>query len=350
MAKPDTDKRLKLLSMLQTAIELELSTIPPYMVAVLSMKVAENREAADLIRGVMIEEMLHLALVGNVTNAVGGTVRIGPGNVPSYPLRMQFEGKKFKDRNFPLNLEAFSREAIETFMKVEEPQQPPKPRGALVKKITIPGLTIGEFYMNIIALLEELDAEGNLFTGNPEYQLRDYYYWGSGNRIIPVSDLDSAKQALNIVITQGEGAWQTNETTVDGGQPLQMGHYYRLAEIFYGRHYQENDDPARPPTGAPLPVDYAAVYPVKTNPKSKDYASDAKLARMNAAFNERYTMMLMQLEQALTGTPKTLYTAIMNGMHGLTSVALDMMTTPIKGDRAGRTGCPTFDWVEDKNG
>ena len=61
-------------------------------------------------------------------------------------------------------------------------------------------------------------------------------------------------------------------------------------------------------------------------------------------------MMLMQLEQALTGTPKTLYTAIMNGMHGLTSVALDMVSTPIKGDRKGRTGCPTFEWIEGAKG
>jgi hypothetical protein len=346
MAKPKTDKRAKLLSMLQTAIELELSTIPPYMVAVLSMKVTENREAADLIRGIMIEEMLHLALVGNVMNAVGGTVRIGPDNVPSYPLRMQFEGKKFKDRDFPLNLEPFSKDAVETFMKVEEPQEPPRPRGMLAKTITIPGLTIGEFYMNIIALLEELDAEGNLFTGDPSHQLHDDYYWGGGNRLIPVSDLDSAKRALNVVITQGEGAWQTAKTTVSGDQPLQMGHYYRLAEIHYERQYQQSDDPARPPTGAPLPVDYEAVYPIQTNPKSKDYASDAKLAKLNTAFNARYTMMLMQLEQALTGTPKTLYTAIMNGMHGLTSVALEMMTNPIDGDRKGRTGCPTFDWIE----
>lgn len=349
MAKPKVDKRAKLLSMLQTAIELELSTIPPYMVAVLSMKVTDNREAADLIRGIMIEEMLHLALVANVTNAVGGTVHIGPDNVPSYPLKLEFEGKQFKDRKFPVNLEAFSKESVETFMKIEEPQEPPKVRGALAKKLTIPGLTIGEFYMNIIALLEELDTAGNLFTGNSKYQLHDDYYWGSGNRIIPVSDLDSAKKALNIVITQGEGAWQTAATTVSGDQPLQMGHYYRLAEIFYGKHYQKTDDLAKPPTGTPLPVDYAAVYPIKTNPVSKDYAPGTPLARLNAAFNARYTMMLMQLEQALTGTPKTLYTAIMNGMHGLTSVALEMMTTPIAGDRKGRNGCPTFDWVESTN-
>ena len=37
------DKRATLLTRLQTAIELEWSTIPPYMVAVLSMKLTANR-------------------------------------------------------------------------------------------------------------------------------------------------------------------------------------------------------------------------------------------------------------------------------------------------------------------
>src|SRR6266536_2735894 len=138
-------KRATLLAWLQTAIELELSTIPPYLVALLSMKVTSNREAADLIRGVMIEEMLHLALVANVLNAVGGTVQLGPDNIPSYPLRLNFEGKNFKDRDFPVNLAPFSAANIQTFMKIEEPQALAAARVEMVKEIDIPGLTIGEF-------------------------------------------------------------------------------------------------------------------------------------------------------------------------------------------------------------
>ena len=110
------DQRSTLLARLQTAIELEWSTIPPYMVALLSMKLTANREAANLIRGVMMEEMLHMALVANVLNAVGGTVHIGPDNVPSYPRRL------FKDRDVTMNLAPFSAENIVTFMQIEEPQ------------------------------------------------------------------------------------------------------------------------------------------------------------------------------------------------------------------------------------
>src|SRR4051794_28336931 len=173
------DKRAALLALLQTAIELEWSTIPPYMVATLSMKLTANREAANLIRGVMMEEMLHMALLANVLNAVGGTVHIGPDNAPSYPRRL-FEG-----RDFPVNLAPFSAENVATFMKIEEPRT-----------------SVGAFYRSIVALLEELDraAPGALFTGDPARQLYDDYYWGGGNEIIPVKDLGSAKKALDVVI------------------------------------------------------------------------------------------------------------------------------------------------------
>jgi hypothetical protein len=317
------DKRATLLARLQTAIELEWSTIPPYMVAVLSMKLTANREAANLIRGVMMEEMLHMALLANVLNAVGGTVHIGADNIPSYPHRL------FKDRDFPVNLAPFSAENIATFMKIEEPRT-----------------SVGVFYRSIVALLEELEAAapGKLFTGDPARQLYEDYYWGAGNQIIPVKDLDSAKKALDVVISKGEGAGEHPPFTPDA--PLQMAHYYRFAEIHYQRRYLPSDDPAKPPTGPALPVNYSEVHPIKINPKASDYPPGSKLAKLNDAFNSRYTMMLRQLAQALTGTPKVLYTAIMTGMHGSTSMALEMMTTPIASDPGGRTGCPTFDWLD----
>jgi hypothetical protein len=315
------NKRAALLARLQTAIELEWSTIPPYMVAILSMKLTANREAANLIRGVMMEEMLHMALLANVLNAVGGTVHIGPDNTPSYPRRC-FEG-----RDFQVNLAPFSAENVETFMKIEEPDT-----------------SVHKFYQGIVALLEELAGQGNLFTGDPARQLYDDYYWGGGNQIIPVKDLESAKKALGIVMDKGEGAGERPPFTPDA--PLQMAHYYRFAEIHYQRLYKPGDDPKKPPTGEALPIDYKAVHPIRSNPKAAYYAPGTKLAKLNEAFNSRYTMMLRQLLQALTGTPLVLYTAIMNGMHGSTSTALEMMTTPIPDDPQGRTGCPTFDWLD----
>ncbi len=57
---------------LQTAIEIEWSTIPPYLCALWSLGDEHNRPAATCIRDVVMEEMLHLTLAANVLNALGG--------------------------------------------------------------------------------------------------------------------------------------------------------------------------------------------------------------------------------------------------------------------------------------
>jgi hypothetical protein len=87
------------------------------------------------------------------------------------------------------------------------------------------------------------------------------------------------------------------------------------------------------------------VYPIKRNAKSTDYAPGSTLARLNDTFNRQYSLMLCQLEQAFNGNPSVLYDAIVNGMHGMTSVAHEMMGLPIDGDAGGAHGAPTFEWV-----
>jgi hypothetical protein len=198
----DPKRRLVLQRRLQTALELEFATIPAYLVALLSIQLPGNREAAEVVRSVMVEEMLHLALVANVLNAVGGRPRLDRRAVPAYPVRLTFEGKDFTDRSFPINLAAFSAETMATFLEIEKPQAPPPAAALLVAKIQVPGLTIGDFYQQIVDLIDELDAPspGALFTGNPKDQLEADYYWAGGGGIIPVRDAASAKAALDLVI------------------------------------------------------------------------------------------------------------------------------------------------------
>ena len=71
---------------LQWAIELEHSTLPPYLTALYSIKDGTNQEAVEVIHSVFIEEMLHLTLAANILNAVGGAPNLDyPGIMPSYP-------------------------------------------------------------------------------------------------------------------------------------------------------------------------------------------------------------------------------------------------------------------------
>jgi ferritin-like protein len=57
---------------LQWAIELEHSTIPPYLCALYSIEPSQNSEATELVSSVLFEEMLHMTLAANLLNAVGG--------------------------------------------------------------------------------------------------------------------------------------------------------------------------------------------------------------------------------------------------------------------------------------
>jgi hypothetical protein len=337
--------RATLLAWLQTALQIELATIPAYLVALLSLQLPENRAVAERIRSVLIEEMLHLALIGNVLNAVGGEPRLDRRAIPRYPLQLTFKGKAFADRSFPVPLACFSLATLETFLKIEQPQHPIPTEAMFVTNVTVPGLTIGEFYTRIVSLLERLDGEGGLFTGESHKQIGRDFYWSGGGSISPVHDLRSAQEAMRLVISQGEAAWPRASDSAHFGTPLQMGHYYRFNEIKFKRAYQPSDDPAAVPTGAEFDVDYGKVYRFKTNPRKSDYPSRSRLAQLNVEFNHRYTLMLLQLQQAFSGEPKVLYTAIADAMHALSPIAHEMMKLPIGGSRNEETGCPTFDWV-----
>ena len=57
-------------------MQIELYTIPPYLCALYSIKDGTNREARDVIQTVVMEEMLHMALVANLLIAVDGQSKV----------------------------------------------------------------------------------------------------------------------------------------------------------------------------------------------------------------------------------------------------------------------------------
>ena len=87
---------------LQNAIELEHSTIPPYLTAMFSLKPGTNDEIARLIGSIVHEEMLHMTIVGNILIAIGGHPAINvPRFIPKYPghLPMAIGGSSFEVGN-----------------------------------------------------------------------------------------------------------------------------------------------------------------------------------------------------------------------------------------------------------
>src|SRR6476620_7067605 len=137
-------KREDLYPWLQNAIELEHSTIPPYLTAMFSLKPGANLEIGRLIRSIVLEEMLHMTIVGNILIAIGGHPAINVEKfIPKYPgpLPMSIGGS-----GFMVGIEAFSKPLVQNvFMVIEEPEHP-IPVKTLELEAVPDFATIGQFY------------------------------------------------------------------------------------------------------------------------------------------------------------------------------------------------------------
>ncbi|XP_078493552.1 uncharacterized protein LOC100183538 [Ciona intestinalis] len=116
-------KTLKLL--LQKAVNLELTTIPPYFTAWLSLQTeyARNLKVANVLKPIYTEEMLHMSLAANFLNSIGGTVKlVDLERIPVYPSQLAF-GKFFQVApELEVGLQKFSIGLVkDIFMKIEVP-------------------------------------------------------------------------------------------------------------------------------------------------------------------------------------------------------------------------------------
>lgn len=105
---------------LQTALELEHATIPTYLTALASIKYSYNLEIQRVMKAIIIQEMMHMALVGNILNAIGGEPSLYSKEfIPIYPSRLP--GGVQPDLIVPI--EKLSLGLIRNiFMKIEQPE------------------------------------------------------------------------------------------------------------------------------------------------------------------------------------------------------------------------------------
>ncbi|WP_342327735.1 ferritin-like protein [Pedobacter sp. FW305-3-2-15-E-R2A2] len=344
------DQLLPIKEKLQKAIELELATIPPYLTAMFSIKPGSNAMASSIIRSVVMEEMLHMLLAGNLLSAIGGSVKLGKDNIPVYPVQMEFQGKMFKNRKFDIHLAAFSKDTMHIFLQIELPEGMESNKLKL-NAIVVPGFTIGEFYNGIKHDLAEVCktfGEENVFTGKKENQVSEEYFWRGGGTPIVITKLSEAEAAIDLIVEQGEGASLQPGTTTFFSAHEDVPHYFRFNEIYCGRLYDKKDDPHQPPTGKAIEVDYEAVFPIKTSCKGKDLEGSPELSYLNNLFNVNYSAMLSQLEEGFNGNPNAFYLAILNGMKKLSPIAASLVQLPIPGDPQGRYAAPSFEWSSDQ--
>jgi rubrerythrin len=330
---------------LHLAMQLEHATIPTYITALYSIVPGTNTDASHIIRVVAVEEMLHLTLAANLLNAIGGKPDLTvEGFVPTFPTPLP-DG----ETDFSVSLQKFSREAIDTFCKIERPAASGEGQRHRKKTTedaelcqvphdeTLSFYSIGEFYEEIrngfVNLYEEMgDA---LFCGDPARQTTPEYYYSGGGELFAVTDIESAKAAIELISEQGEGLGGRIYDT-EG----ELAHYYRFDQIRQGRYYQKGDK-AHEPTGPEFEVDWDAVYPVKTNTRLADLEASEELYEAAVAFNDLYASFLQQLTDAYNGDPSILLKAV-PGMFHVRDGVLQLMRNPIPGADGLNAG-PTFE-------
>ena len=349
---------------LYRGLQLEHATIPVYLTALYSLHPETNSDAWHILRVVAIEEMLHLTLVANVMNAVGAAPDLTKkGFVPVYPTRLP-DG----ETDFLVDLQPFSEDAIDTFLQIERPSNAPTLAKRIVPRsrahepaalqtgdrppiigpllATVPGqpeaqfYSIGEFYQEIVHGIAYLEQEcreqgTTLFTGDPALQVTPEYYYSGGGEVIPVTDLESCRKALELIGQQGEGF---GGGIYDGEGEL--AHYYRFQQLKLGQFYLPPDEPGKP-TGPLLAIDWSAAYPVKRNPRLADYQAGSPLHAAAEEFNKEYAAFLAMLTRAYNGEPELLLQSVWQMFH-VRDGMVRLVRNPLPGQDGVNAG-PTFE-------
>ena len=292
MSEPSTiDTRSELLQLLAEAAELEHGIACSYLYAAFSLKrdIAEGgmdwmeqqkvRRWAAQIYFVASQEMLHLALVWNLTTAIGGT--------PSY-FRPNFpQDTSYYPIGAPIALEPFGRHSLRRFILYEHPQS--VERAPDLKSLLsfegedaqdFPFGSVGELYRLIRSGFGAID-ERELFIGAPSQQMTpDLVHFPD---LVAVVDRASAMRAIDEIVHQGEGAGSDRDDSHFGAFVAM------LQEHLQTRSQGSGFAPARPAMRNPCARTVrgygAAASPIE-DPRAQEVA---------ALFDSTYSLMLRML-------------------------------------------------------
>ncbi len=221
---------------LQTAIEIECSTLPLYLSAMFSLEVQSN-PAYTTIRVVVMEEMVHMAINANILAAIGGSPQIA--NISfAFPVQGLPGGLEPDLCVGPAKL---SPVQLKNFLRIETPE-------FLLQKAdrgeAYP--TIAAFYRKIRkAIVDNADAVREAMrVGGPANQVDDNIGFRAIKSAPGADPLSQVLAGLDEILEQGEGA-SCGSMFAGQGSEDESSHYNRFAEILYGRTYQDPVPPVK---------------------------------------------------------------------------------------------------------
>lgn len=321
--------------LVQQAIELEHATIPPYLCGFFTLRLGTNSEVADIIRSVVIEEMLHFTIASNLMIALGGQPAINTKKfVPEYPTGLPFGIGDQPGHEFDVRLRKCSIDQVENvFLKIEEPDKPldipVAPNGRLMAMAdALPNEpvfdTIGDFYRFLKQKIRDMDQDG-LITWHTDRQVVARKWFPDPDEMFLIDGVDAAARGIDVIVDQGEG---TGHDPFDlDGEPA---HFYRFQEIVKGRTLIRNPD-LDPPFefgGASVLLDTKNVWDMDDDPQVKKYQPGTPSHRIAAQFAYSYTRALNALHNAFNGGGVDLIDEAMGVMYELRLLAQQVLATP----------------------
>jgi hypothetical protein len=278
------------IELLQMAIGIEFSTLPPYLYALYSIRPDTNAAAASRIRAVAMEEMVHMCLACNILNALGTNPVL---TAPTYPGPIPGGISGGGKEALTIHLLPFSKDAMAQAMAIEEPEA-----GAInfpheVALEAAPTfMTIGQFYSHLDQFLSTL-PESRWSKDRNQIDDRQFIQ----GELFAVNGFDDAHRAIQRIVSEGEG---TKESPLDFRGDV--AHYYRFGEIFNDQILTKADNPLGFAWKDKLGVDWAAVYPAIADPGSHDFSNDPPAARAaQDRCDEAFTRLVQELQRAVAG-------------------------------------------------
>jgi CDGSH-type Zn-finger protein/uncharacterized Fe-S cluster protein YjdI len=358
-AEPDITikSREDLLYLLAEAAEIEHNLMCCYLFAAFSIKTEadglSHEDATELARwkraiiGVAVEEMTHLALVANLTSAVGGAPHFGRPNFPVAP--------GYHPSGVIVELRKFDRATLDHFIYLERPEgvefedadlgpriKSTYRRGCISRRF-MPSAqdygTVGHLYRGIERGLNDLVArlgEDVLFHGDPALQVGAELVNLPG--LAKVTDLASALHALDTIVEQGEGSSADSE----------QSHYRRFLAIreSYNKRLELEPDFKASRAVAPNPV----MRP-PPDPAGKTYIDNPDAAHVMELANAIYGGMLRALAQGFADTnqkrKQRFLDAAVDSMFALGPVAEHLTTLPATSSQPGLVAGMSFAMLRD---
>lgn len=352
-----TDSREQLLYMLAEAAEIEHNLMCCYLFAAFSLKRGADEGLSDAeldsVRrwrkatvAVAVEEMTHLALVSNLTVALGGAAHFAR---PNFPV-----GAGLYPSGLAVRLAPFDRETLQHFLYLERPEGVEVPDGASFVgasgyvRETVVGkampsaqdyFTVGHLYRELehgVRAMVARQGEAATFIGDPALQLGADLMPLPG--MAPVTNLTSAVAAIATIIRQGEGARTTDASS----------HYCHFLAI--AREY-DTLAAARADFVPHRPVAHNPVMRKPPQPRDKVFVDAPEAAAAMDLANAVYGLMLRCLGQCYAhtshGARRILADTATSLMFAIVPLADWLTTLPASSQHPGVTAGMSFAMLRD---